>query len=84
MAKDWIRDRHMKTGAGINPNPRNNGSKNGPLRKVEYLIRSGPGGIFGRDLYHLECGHEVRGTKGASRVRCYLCRDEIAGTITLL
>lgn len=43
------------------------------LRKVLYPIASGVGGIYGRDKYKLECGHEHWGTKGASRVRCLSC-----------
>ena len=55
-----------------NPNPKNNGSDKGPLRKIVKRIRAGEG-IFDRDWVLLECGHE--GTSaGGVRARCRECK----------
>jgi hypothetical protein len=77
VSKGWISKRHMQTGRGLNPNPSNNGSGNGPLRKVvrPVLVYS-ENNMFSRDKYLLECGHEVYGTIGAARVRCWKCKRE--------
>jgi hypothetical protein len=70
----WIHNRHMRSGGSLNPNPRNNGSQKGPLRKVvRFLYRQE--GFFGKDRYELECGHKVLGTIGAARVRCWKCKQ---------
>lgn len=72
--RSWINKKHNQTGLSINPNPANNGANKGPLRKVIERTQVGSGGMFGRDKYLLECGHEVRGTKGSMRVRCWKCK----------
>lgn len=47
----------------------------GPLRKVVQVIADGPGGMYGRDKYELECGHTVWATKGVLRARCWKCKQ---------
>lgn len=69
----WISDRHMKSGGSINGRPSNNGSKNGPLCKVEQILRRGTS-IFDRNRVIFECGHEGSATIGARRGRCRHCR----------
>jgi hypothetical protein len=73
----WIHDRHMKSGGSLNKNPKNNGSQKGPLRKVVEQLETGKG-LFSRNWYKLECGHEAYGTPGAERVRCRKCKQEAA------
>lgn len=72
----WITNRHMKQGGSLNPNPQNNGSGNGPLRKVVEVIYIGVGGIFGRDKVLLECGHEGYSSGSGLRARCRQCKRE--------
>lgn len=70
----WISERHMQTSGSINSNPANNGSRNGPLRKrVRFVAESGRG-IFKKEKWLLECGHEAWGTYGAARTRCGKCQ----------
>jgi hypothetical protein len=69
----WISDRHMRRGGSINGNTRNNGSANGPLRKIVQIISHGKT-IFERDRVRFECGHEGTATIGAGRGRCRECK----------
>lgn len=74
----WISDRHYKTGTSLNPDPANNGSQRGPLRKVVRVIRCSAG-LFSHDWVEMECGHEGRSTGGV-RARCRQCKAK-AGAI---
>lgn len=71
----WIHDRHMKSGGGLNRSPKNNGSQNGPLRKV-IAIRT----IDGVEYDDLECGHrlipaqDIIGRRCPARRRCRKCK----------
>jgi hypothetical protein len=71
----WISDRHMKQSGSINRNPKNNGSRKGPLRKIVQVIRGGSG-MFERDKVLFECGHEGPATIGAIRGRCRQCKAD--------
>lgn len=56
-----------------NPNPRNNGSDNGPLRKLEYITIPNLAG--GDDMWLLECGHKITvATSTMYRARCWRCK----------
>ena len=71
----WISDRHMMSGGSINKNCRNNGSHNGPLRKITKIYFF-DNDLFGRDIVQFECGHDGHATNGALRGRCKQCKKE--------
>lgn len=82
----WIADRHMRTGGSLNPNPSNNGSGNGPLRKIVDMV---PDPQFkGIMLELLECGHtmyprsDIFGHRPAERRRCRKCRRKHPRDVT--
>jgi hypothetical protein len=74
----WISDRHMRQGGSLNPNPKNNGSDKGPLRKVVRMVDDPQ--FRGVRLELLECGHtafprsDVFGHAPAERRRCRKCK----------
>lgn len=74
----WIERRGCRTGHGLNPNPRNNGSDRGPLRKIMDHV---PDPQFpSLTLELLECGHTMRarsdiiGVTAPVRRRCRKCK----------
>ncbi len=69
----WISTRHMQRGGSLNSNPRNNGSRNGPLRHIVLVERPGRG-LFDKDVVRFECGHVGTATIGAERGRCKKCK----------
>jgi hypothetical protein len=62
----------MRSGGSLNPNPRNNGSDKGPLRKIVGMKD---------DLELLECGHtqwgrgDIFGHTAPERRRCRKCKQ---------
>lgn len=75
----WVSQRHMNTSGGLNPNPRNNGSQKGPLRKrVQFIAETGSG-MMKREKWLLECGHEAWGAYGSVRSRCGKCKQSNTG-----
>lgn len=71
----WIHDRHMRSGGSLNPNPRNNGSDKGPLRRIV-----GTRDVKGSLYELLECGHlnwprgDIIGHTAPERRRCRKCK----------
>lgn len=76
----WISKRHMQSGGSLNPNPSNNGSDRGPLRKVVDMVDDPQ--FRGVRLELLECGHtqlpksDIIGHRPAVRRRCRKCKQE--------
>lgn len=69
----WISERHMRQGGSLNQQPKNNGSHNGPLRKIVEIIQAGHN-VFEKDRVIFECGHSGTATIGATRGRCKKCK----------
>ena len=76
----WISNRKMTTGHGLNPNPQNNGSGKGPLRKVVDVVPDPQFKGLTKEL--LECGHlagrtsDIFGHRPAERRRCSKCKAD--------
>ena len=70
----WDRSKKSKSGS-LNSNPTNNGSQNGPLRKIAKILHCQEG-FLGRDTVVFECGHEGKTTPRAKRGRCAQCKAE--------
>lgn len=72
----WITKRHWRQGGSLNRTPSNNGSDKGPLRKkIRFIRDDGRTGIFMKERWELECGHEAWCTSGSIRSRCPKCKE---------
>lgn len=59
-----------------NPNPKNNGSDKGPLRKLIKIVKTWNSDV---DMWELECGHQILvNTSTMHRARCWKCKKELS------